>query len=574
MSTALKQEAWDELHDVIDENRDFNEYLLQKGRELPDLWKPREPMHESEVIQTINFTDLPSGMKDYVKAHTYSLFHLQNSGPKTVYSKVMNIKKFFADHTPRATIKTNLKSAYIALLEAGKERIRQAVIGELETDPKHYALRQAIFNADFLLFLERYSDTNKWINAFDIKEHLPEKLVKYFDKEELELYRLNIVAAQNRTKTPALSWTATYETAKFIDEYQGFNYTINAIAIALEAGLRISEIRELKRDCLRPVLDEEIEAVKRHFQRQNKIAFKLDYSKSAWLVYDVVKRKKGTPEEGAPILVGKRVIDAIQRVLDYTEEMARVSGSDMLFLNYTKVNHTGVYEKEAIAVRSYSSFKFDLYALWEEGLPIARFHQYRATFATILVHLDVPLNVISKYLNHITTDVVSGYGQYEQNEFNAEISHILKAKQAKDASKGMIELQNEMKYLVSTDGWDVLTETSRTRLLERLKKHFGVKLKMTDMGACVLGEGESCQHGFELTLPCHQAGCDKFSPDTDEIALDYFQSLLANNIERQAFLQEELIKHPNIEVNFDIMKIAEASIQGIISTIEEAQGVA
>lgn len=578
--SVLSTDVWDEIHTSVEEEKSYSEYLLKKGKELPDEWTPREPKYPSEQIQTIYFrtheeVDGPenpenkiiiyhlSGMKDYVKAYAHKLFYLNKRDHKTINVKVRSITRFFRDYVGyKCTPKTNFKNAFINQIADFKKRIKENALDAKKGDNKRTLIARAIDAYDFMLFLEQYSKTNTWVNKFDLQTELPGKLVKYFTKEEIEVYRLQIVAANKKNKTPALGWSTAYEVAKFIDNFRGFNYALEAISISLEAGLRISEIRELKRDCLKPVTKEEEKSVARHFARQGRSPIELDYSESRWLVYHVVKGKGGELTEGTPILVGKRVTDAINRVLNATAELAEESESDMLFLN--KPNGMNV------TVRSYSMLLNDLRELFESGMPLVKFHQCRATFATILYFLDIPIGVIEKYLNHVSSDVTKGYVDAREDESSSALGWMLQNKLDENADERLKELRVELLKLVGSSTFLGLSHNSRLKLFQRLQASYGVKLKMGDHGVCVLPDKEKCPHGFEDVLPCHSAGCDKFNPDTDDEAENFFQALLNNNDERINELEELAAAHDGIQVNFDILHEEKSSLEAILQIVKKA----
>jgi integrase len=538
--------------------------LLKKGSELPDAWKPRAPKHASEQVPTIYFKDTLFEIKNYVKTYAYQQYYLVKNDPKTVNIKVSKITRFYAEFVvEKCSITTNVEQAFIKQISQFKGTVRVAVIESKEGDAKRTALGRALEMYAFLLFIEHYTSANKWVHAFDLHKELPKKLVKYFSNKELELYRMQLVAAQKRNKTPSLGWSTTYDITKFIDDFEGFNYALNAVAIAIEAGLRISEIRALKRDCLRPVTNEEEKMVVRYFARQGKAPIKLDYSQSRWLTYHVIKGKGGELFKGTPILVGKRVINAINRVLDYTTGLAEESGSDMLFLN-----RYGYGNK--IKVRGSAAFLKDLYDLYELGMPIVRFHQCRATFATILYHLGIPIGVIEKYMNHVSSEVTKGYIDSMEDESTSSFGWLIQNKVDEGADERLKALQEELLSLVGTAEFFGLTHSSRLKLFERLRKKNGVVIKMSDHGVCVLPSGEKCQYGYEEILPCHASNCSHFNPDADKEAEDFFLDLLKNNTERIKELEIEAFNHAGLEVNFDILILAKNSLQTIVNKIKKA----
>lgn len=560
---SVLSNEWSEILDTKEE-KGFWEYLLKKGSELSDEWKPREPKFASEIVPTIYFKDVLHEMKDYVKAYAYQQFYLIQNDPKTINGKVMYITRFYDEFvSKKCTIETNVEHAFMEQIKQFKESVRSGVAEGKESDIKRTVMGRAVEVYGFLLFLEPYSKANTWVNAFDLRKALPKKLVKYFKNEEYEMYRLQLVKAQNRKKTPSLSWITTYDVAKFIDEFEGFNYALNAVAIAIEAGLRISEIRELKRDCLKPVTKEEERMVAKYFARQGKAPVKLDYSESRWLVYHVVKGKGGEPVEGTPILIGKRVINAINRVLEYTAELAKESGSDMLFLNRQS-------KGKEIKVRSGTRLLQDMYVLYEMGMPIIRFHQCRATFATILYYLNIPIGVIEKYMNHVTSDVTKGYVSSMEDESTSTFGWLMQNKVDDSADERLKALQKELYELVGSPDFFGLTHSSRLKLFERLREKHDVVIKISDHGICALPKGEKCQHGYENVLPCHASNCKSFNPDTDEEAKDFFVGLLENSKERIEQLEEEAKNHIGLEVNFDILELAKNSLQSIVDKIEKA----
>lgn len=561
---SLHKKQYAESFDYNDDGL-YSEYLLKKARKLPDKWKPRTSKYEGETVPFIYFRDELSDLKDHIKAYAYQLFTLSNQDPKTINTKVTTIRNFIKTLSiKRIDENTCLKEAFVGRIASLHLDIREHFFAGEITNKLRRTRDDAIVLLEFILFLDLYSDANRWVFEFDLSKELPDKLVRYFKREELEVYRLQFNKLIEKSRTPALDWLTTYEVVKFLDNITEPHYGKSTIIICLEAGLRISEIRTLQVDCLTPVTAQEQEMVAKHFIRLKREApIELDYSESRWLHYHVVKGKGGDIVPGTPILVGQRVIKAVEDIMEYTKGFREESGSDMLFLNRVRSR------KKPFRVRSYSALLYDLRELFELGLPILRFHQLRATFATILHRLRVPIGMIEKYMNHVSSDVTACYISDQRKESSDAMTWLLDndVNDLKD-NEQLEVLQQDLILLVGTFEFIGLSHNSRISLFERLAKRYNIKIGMSDHGACVLPRDTICPNGFEDVLPCHASDCKTFYPDKG--AEDFFVALLENNEQRLKEIEKLLVVHGDVDVNIDMLEIAKRSYENIIKKIKGA----
>ncbi len=562
-SKADFQELFDDFHGEND-GRLYSDFILKKGRNLPDKWQPRLPKYEGEYVPFIYFRKDLGGLKEYCKAFAYQLHTIAKQDPKTINIKVTELKNFIGNFVAgKANADTCLKDAFIVSISEHHNKIRNHFFSGGKTDKSRRSRENSIVLLEFILFLDLFSDANKWAFEFDLAEELPDKLVKYFTNKELETYRLDFNGLIAQSKKPSMSWASLYEMMKFLEGIEP-SYAKTATILGVEAGLRISEIRTLRIDCLQPVTTQEKEMVKRHFARLRKEApIKLDYSNSRWLHYHIIKGKGGDVVPGTPILVGCRVIDAIEELSETTRDLRTESGSNMLFLNRVRDS------KRPFRVRSYTSLLNDLAELIEQGMPPVRFHELRATFATILHRLEVPIGMIEKYMNHISSDVTASYIDAQRNESSKIMTKLLDESigGTKDDEQ-LAALQAELISLVATREFMGLSHNSRISLFERLMNKFNIKLGISDHGVCVLPQGDICPHGFEGVLPCHASSCEKFHPDLD--SEDFFVALLENNQERLKEIENMVAIHESMEVNIDMLETATQSIGNIVKMIKGA----
>ena len=338
------------------------------------------------------------------------------------------------------------------------------------------------------------------------------------------------------------------------------SYIKTAIIVMAEAGLRISEVRTLTIDCLEPVTDPEIKTVAKYLKRLGKNApVELDYSKSYWLNYHITKNKGGNITKGTPILVGESVKNAINELIELTVDLRKEAKNNMLFLNK---------HNKKITVRSTSALRQDRDKLIKKGMPYFRFHQFRATFATILNRLGVPLGMIEKYLNHMYSDVTNGYINSRRKENTTIFNKILNESIGGNANnKAFLEYQRELLSMFETSEFNGLSYNSQHKMLERLMQKHNIKLGSADHGTCVLPMDRECPNGYEGVNPCHTEDCECFMPDSDEESENFFILSLAKTENKEIELKKFAQEHGSVHVNFEQINKAKKSLNNILTQI-------
>lgn len=555
----------DELVDVDigtlqEEDSNYHEYLLKKGEEIPLKWKPYKGRFESESVRTFNFERFEPQIRLYVIAWVMDRLWMQGVDAQTVGVDINSLAEMLEEN-PQISIKTNMETMFQKYIEKLFESARQKVVGDEGQGLLIKTVRmKAIAALQFIRFCFSYHKVHKWSMTADISRLLPNKLHKYLSKAEIEAFRVKLFELENAKKTPSIPWVTLYDLMTFLEK-EPPSYVKTAIIIGVEAGLRISEIRQLRRDCLEPVSEAEKATMQRHLKRYTDNApIELDYSNSAWLKYHVVKGKGSEIVEGTPILVGKAVIEAINEVLEMTEELSQRSGSEMLFLNQQNNGE--------ISVRSYTALQSDRNALVEKGMPFIRFHQLRATFATILHHLGVPPEVIEKYMNHVSSDVTSGYIDADLNEkrevYTRVLDNSIAGMQNNEAYQNM---RDELVSVAESNEFVGMSDGSRINFFKRLQRRYDVKIKIEDHGNCVLPADKACPEGFDDVLPCHHNGCKSFHPDVEE--KPFFVAALDGVMEKKTAFEAFAKEHGSLSVSASRFDQSISSLIDIIELIEK-----
>lgn len=542
-----------------EEDSNYHEYLLKKAEEIPLKWKPYEGRFESESVRTFNFERFKPQIRLYVIAWAMDRLWMQGVDAQTIEVGLNSLAEMLEEN-PWVGINTNMEAVFQKYIEKLFESARQKVVGD-EGDSLTIgtARRKAFDTIRFVLFCSSYDKVHKWSMTADILRLLPNKLHKYLNKAEIEAFRVKLFELENAKKTPSIPWATLYDLMTFLKK-EPPSYVKTAIIIGVEAGLRISEIRQLYRDCLEPVSEAEKATMQRHLRRYADAApIELDYSNSAWLKYHVIKGKGSEIVEGAPILVGKAVIEAINDLKAMTAELAERSGSDMLFLNEQSSGE--------ISVRSYASLQGDRNTLVEKGMPYIRFHQLRATFATILHRLGVPIEMIEKYMNHVRSDVTTGYIDADLNENREVYARVLDNSIAgMQNNEAYQSMRDELVSVAEFPGFVSMSDGSRINFFKRLQRRYDVKIKIEDHGNCVLPADKSCPEGYDDVLPCHHNSCKSFHPDQNE--KPFFIGALDGVLEKKVVFEAFAKEHGSLSVAPSRFNQSINSLNDIITLIE------
>lgn len=547
--------------EIVKDNESYNEYLLKKAKDIPDIWLPEKRRYSSEARNSIYFDKFGIGLKTYVKAFALDLYSFVGNEFITVNDTISSVRIFLNTISKEELLDINssFQKHYENYLGLLRDRVKNTVKNE-NSMAVSTARNHAIQTLKFIVFLNAYSKKNTWASSHNITTSLPVKLAKYFNKKELQAFQNELVALQGENKTKSIAWGVMYETMKFIDS-QPTSYIKTAIIVMAEAGLRISEVRQLKVDCIEPVSKTEQLAVEKYLKDLDRSApIELDYSESYWLKYDVVKKKGGDLERGTPILVGKKVKQAIDDLMVLTAEIREEFGSNMLFVNKTSTTEVGV--------RSYSALLEDRNRLIEKGMPFFKFYQLRATFATILHRLGVPLGMIEKYMNHVESDITAGYINDKRNENMNLFNKILDDNIADIANnKNYNDFHESLLSVVENSEFAGLSHSSQIKMFERLMRRYDVKLNSSEHGTCVLPSKKVCPNGYEGVNPCHTSECNSFKPDKDEESKQFFILSLARAENKETELRKFAEEHGSAEINYESIDRAKRSLISIIQQI-------
>lgn len=546
--------------EIVAENQSYHKYLLEKAEKIPLRWTPREAIYESESVTTIHFKDFEADFRPYVIAYTLDRLWIGSTSVNTISAELRHLHEFLS-LLPLVNHNKNMKSTYIEYTTGLFQEVKNKIVDTKEKNLSVGTARtKAISTLRFIRFLSNYSNAHTWSLRADISKSLPLELYKYLEAREIETFKAELFELENRQTNPAIGWATLYDIMSFLQS-RATCYAKTAITIGVEAGLRISEIRELRRDCLEPVSKSEVRTATRHLQKfADSAPINLDYSESYWLKYHVVKGNGLEIAEGAPILVGKAVSDAIKDILEMTQELHERSGSNMLFLNERSGG--------SIGVRSYTAFLNDRNELVSQGMPYIRYHQLRSTFSSILHRLGVPIEVIKKYMNHVTSEVTAGYIDSDRSEKRRIYNKVVDNEIAGlSDNKSYQDMRAELLSVIESPEFSGMSDGSRIRFFERLQKRYSIKLKIEDHGTCVLPDDKSCPEGFDDVLPCHNNGCQSFRPDTEEKS--FFIALLEGKIDQKSAYKDFTKEHGSTCINTPGLDQGIKSLSEIIAIIEE-----
>lgn len=553
---------------LSDENKSYSEYLLKKAKGIPDKkWYPRSKYHESEQLLSVNFKSNPSKLKIYIKAFAYELSYYYQLEPSTIHQHLTAIyglmegSKDFDGLNIESDFKT-LFETYILHLYEG---VKNTVIGDKKK--KRYAIQTARDHSlgilRFIIFLNSYSDKHHWGKEYIHTKIFPSKIAKYFDSTELQVYRNELRSLLNKGKTQAIPYNILYDVMKFVYKLPP-SYIKTAIIIAAHTGLRMSEIRGLEIDCLTKVSETEIKTVDNYLATMKRaIVIRPDFSESYWLSGHLIfKGNRESPAEGAPILVGKEVKHAIDELIQITSKIREKADSRMLFIN--KIRN----KQNPYGIRSYGALLLDRNKLVEQGMPFVKFHQFRATFATILYDLKVPIGMIEKYLNHVSSDVTAGYIASKKERSISLMNSVLSGRVAGvTRDESFHRFEQKLRSAVAAPEFAGMSFGSQASLFERLMKEHEIKISLSDHGHCVLPASEICPHGYEEVSPCHTSGCEKFKPDPEE--KPFFVNLLSLREGQRDEIEKFAKEHGGLHVNMEKYDNDIASISNIIDLIEK-----
>lgn len=555
VSTTATQEVSEE--DPAGEKRSYREYLEGIARDIPDVWDVTE--HNRVKIQdcNIHFEKVPSRHKWCMKAFVHNEIYRRGISGATARSTFIDVVGYL--EIAESKHGGDCLSGWNDFVETLGRRIRQKIT-KSDHDRKlevSSARNKAHSVENFLLFVSVFDEAFEWVHTISLDELLPTILKKYFSDAELKRFRSEFRKLRNQNKTKAIPYDELIKIMRFVRSLPP-SYIKTAIVLAAHTGLRISEILLLKKNCMQPVSDTEIKAAREYIKALEGASGVIpDWSESAWLMGHQVLKGEGLDfREGAPILVSKHVVEVIEELKELTKELRKESGSDNLFLNRNGGR---------IRIRSITSMYSDKKELARKGMPFVGFHQFRATFATILYDLSVPIPLIEKYLNHISSDVTAGYIATHKERRSELMQSIMDdGLIGAEVEGGFFE---EFKGICTSSEWPGMTYGVQLQLFEHLMKKHEIKIEYSDHGHCVLPAEEICPHGFDGVKPCHTSMCEKFKPDPDE--RPFFVSLLDGREKARKEIAAFAFEHGDASVNWESFDNDSMSIANIINIIDQ-----
>lgn len=544
------------------ESESYSQYLQSKIEEIPDIWIPREKDYESEFIPSFNFKKMPPKLKNMCKIFIYEAIKIRRVDEKTAANELWSINTFFRDAESPETMDLH-NTDYLLLWNNYVKELLVRVKNKIYKNENTVKLeaksagQYALAVLKFFRFLSELSDNLDWASAVEIQSLFPESLKEYFSTVELLKFRSEFRALINQNKTKVIPYDILNEIMKFLYA-QPPSRAKTAMIIAAHTGLRISEIRELTIDCIVPVTKAEIKTASSYIQKmRDAIVMKPDYAESYWVTgHRVIKGSKGTYREGAPILVGKQVKTAIDELVELTEKARAKKDSRHLFL----VNRSG-------NVASYAMFLVERNKFVKEGMPFIRFHQFRSTFATILYDLKVPVGMIEKYLNHVSSDVTAWYISSEKERRSDLMNSVLSGSIVGNQDDEYSNFEREFKSIAISSEFAGMSFSTQLALFDKLMNQHDIKMDYSDHGYCVLPKDEICIHGYDDVSPCHASGCSKFKPDIEERG--FFVELLDTRQTQKESIEEFSKQYGAVDVNLERFDRDVNNIQNIIEMIDE-----
>ncbi|MGB5963986.1 MAG: site-specific integrase [Sulfurimonadaceae bacterium] len=546
-----EEEALDDVKEDM-EYGSFAKYVSYVAKQIPDAWDIQKfNKHEAEKT-TLYYMKSPVSpeLVEFWKYYDHRLLKRAKLEAPTVRAYHMGVAVFLRKtsvYHPITAFGNGYEQAFKDYVEELREKVRNKILKgggiELKT-ARDSAISALRLFADMSTLYPQFL----WVMNTVLNRMLPNELREYFEDGELEELQSYFDDMQFRNKTIALMYDEVLDIDSAMRHCPKTDHIFarTITIIGFHAGLRISEIRRLSADCLVPLKEEEIAEALAYRNAMMLSPLKQENWKNFyWLHYEAAKGRGGQRQwrKGAPILVSKDVADAIQEAASTTLDLREKSGSERLFL----VQQSNI----RIGVASYASMtNYKNSFIREYDLPYYKFHQLRATFASILYDMDVPIEMIQKYLNHLNVDVTGRY-------IGSRLERKARAMQAaKKYGIGDVSSRPQLKRFGSQlleifqhEAWDELDLVSQVEMFDYICEHNGLSVNYMDHGFCILLIGESCWKKIGDVAPCYASGCGDFKPARS--AIGFFRELLERRVDdRERYFE--------IVAKFDEETIAEA----------------
>jgi len=508
----------------------YRSFVEKTAKKIPNTWDIQS-LNKHDGVETNLYFDIEDErVQEFFKYYCWKRLKRDHVGVITVRTEQLHIRGFLnqsAQRNPSSNWRDGYHQSWEDFTSELHERIREKMIAgnseqsklEIKT-AKGYAASVLRFLAEMTSLYRQFS----WVFAEDISLLLPGALATYFTPEERLQLRDEFADLQYRQKTTMIPYDELLDIMLAEKRCNASRHILGraCIVIALHAGLRISEIRRLDADCLTPISKEEINdaIIFRENARIDIGGVTPDWSNFYWLHYDSAKDKRSGTKwaKGTPIMVSQTVHDAVVEVINATKELRKASNNKRLFL---------VKGRSGITSASVGSlYRYKNNFVKEFELPHFKFHQCRATFATILYDMDVPMEMIQKYLNHISSDMTSGYiaGNLERDIRTMRLVASRKIHGLSSANNELKAFNEQFLSAVDSEEWEYLSMTSQVSVFRHLQKRNNLSIWYGDHGFCIMKSGKTCPMDLTKISPCYQQQCEHYSPD--EEALPMFAQML------------------------------------------------
>lgn len=496
--------------------------MMDAIKDVPDSWSTGEFGDNKGDRGVTHFRKFNEEIRPYIKYYVWSLIFENAYAPSTARINFYIIWDFFRyieqHHGVFRIHEVNSHhwEKYIAFLELKVSK------------PNHssdkISIQTAVAKASITLgFFNLLSGDDileaKWVSMQDPGGYLMQKYKMSLTPEELdEIDQRRIESKLQR----AISYADLIVILETVYEY-GDIYLRTATLIMAHTGLRLSEVVNLTMDCIEPVDEAMARTAKKYLEGKGSI-LNPDWSQSYWLNnYKTSKTKRSRWTQGTPLLVNKKVYDAIFELSKYTEDYRMVSGKRELFLK----EYGGEIKHLSTSSIQHSRRQLSMHT----KLPRYTEHRFRHTFASMLYDDNVHPSYIKKYLNHVSEDMVQTYIHVEKKQKQTALKKYLDGSLKLEGPEGeaMTLVKKDMSSATESEYWASWSVDKKVELFEVVLRRNNISISIMPHGACVLPSGENCPNNYGEIEVCFLSGCEHFTPTEESIP--FFSDMLTNTKE-------------------------------------------
>ncbi len=503
----------------------------------------------------INFLLILESSRPFVKLWIQSLIVDYGSAPNTARGIIWSLRTLvdfmYTEFGIKAVV--DIKERHFRdFIRYLKNRV--SMIEEEDSLGMETAFKLGLEAKRFLSFLEDEEVAYfGFLQKINIPKILPNDKPKfYFSGEALAQYAAE---AKERKRKPI----PYPDLIMILDSQDQWNdiYTESLITILSHTGLRVKEGLNLEIDAINPVADMEAKAASDKLKIKGGIL--PDWSNFYWLDnYKVSKPKQRGWKQGTPILVSQKVKDAIDRLTKHSKkarDALKGSGNEKkLFAHFNEQN------KMKPGLLSDATIRYRLSRLSEKfSFPHFTPHQLRHTFAKLLHDSGIPLEYIRKYLNHIHSDMTSGYIERSEKANMEKYEEF--SKMTTFAGGGKVraeELRDRMVEAFSNTDFKAMTAETATQILEMIMDQEDMWISIMDHGICFMPKGTKCPNDYTEINSCLEENCGQFATTEGSIPhltdlINYREQAIAD-LERMGFEEAACYNQKKLDKSINILK--------------------